>query len=377
MEKRYQNIFDQALGQVEPSEGEVAQMRQTLAAKWEAQQGKKSDPRRNHKLARVALIAAAVMLVSATMAAAAVLINANRRNVIVHMRPAEFNMYYLRDEELTVFEEDGHYYLQTNTADALIDFTGQFSDTSPYVYSYYFPKSEDNSYVPYRIDYVIGRTGDHVQCVVIPLEKGGDYTFMNGTVTPDGPGLPAVTDSPVWWRTYAYEHQGHYAYLDGWDVNTANFADSVWMQPFFLVTGGLTVDEESGAVELHLVKGETLDITDALKDGVYRLSVKGGENVILSYDESLWLGSGWEFSTEDYADTFVYGPYDHTVLAYRDGDEVRWAEFIYRPDGSLRYWMPWNCPTADDLNWLKDYAAEQGLEMNWLLTHVSEKRSTP
>lgn len=374
MEKRYQNIFDQALGQVEPSEGEVAQMRQTLAAKWEARQGKKSGPRRGHKLARVALIAAAVMLVFTTMGAAA-LINANRRTVIVSVHPYEYGLAYNSEEELGVFEQNGRYYLQTNTADEPIDFTGQFSDTSPYVYSYYFPESKDNTYVPYRVDYVIGRTGDRIHCVLVPLEKVEDYTLMNGTVTPDGPGLPGVTDSPVWWRTYAYEHQGHYAYLDGWDVNTANFADSVWMQPFFLVTGGLTVDEESGAVELHLVKGDTLDITDALKDGVYRLSVKGGENVILSYDESLWLGYGWEFSTEDYADTFVYGPYDHTVLACRDGDEVRWAEFIYRPDGSLRYWMPWNCPTADDLNWLKDYVAEQGLEMNWLLTHVSEKRS--
>lgn len=374
MEKRYQNIFEQVLGQVEPSEGEVAQMRQSLAAQWEARQGKEPGSRQGHTLARVALIAAAVMLVTATMAAA-VLINANRRTVIVSVRPSEFGLDYHSNEELGVFAENGRYYLQTNTADAPIDITGQFSDTSPYVYSYYFPKSEDNSYVPYRIDYVIGRTGDHVHCVLVSLEKAGDYAFMNGTVTSSGPGLPMITDSPVWWRTYAYEHQGHYAYLDGWDVNTANFADSAWMQPFFLVTEGLTVDEESGVVELHLVKGDTLDITDALKDGVYRLSVKGEENVILSYDESLWLGYGWEFSTKDYADTFVYGPYDHTVLACRDGDEVRWAEFIYRPDGSLRFWMPWNCPTADDLNWLEDYVAEQGLEMDWLLTHVSEKRS--
>lgn len=374
MEKRYQTIFDQALGQMEPSEGEVDRLRQTLAAQWETRQGKKSGPRRGHKLAWVALIAAAMMLVSATMAAA-VLINANRRTVIVSVRPYGYGLAYGSEDELGVFEQNGRYYLQTNTADEPIDFTGQFSDTSPYVYSYYFPESKDNTYVPYRVDYVIGRTGDHIQCVLVPLEKVEDYTLMNGTVTPDGPGHPGVTGSPAWWRTYAYEHQGHYAYLDGWDVNTANFADSVWMQPFFLVTGGLTVDEESGAVELHLVKGDTLDITDALKDGVYRLSVKGGENVILSYDESLWLGYGWEFSTEDYADTFVYGPYDHTVLACRDGDEVRWAEFIYRPDGSLRFWMPWNCPTADDLNWLGDYVAEQGLEMDWLLTHVSEKRS--
>lgn len=376
MEKRYQNIFDQALEQVEPSEGEVAQMRQTLAAKWEARQGKKAGPLRDHKLARVALIAAAVMLVFTTMGAAA-LINANRRTVIVSVRPGEYGLAYNSEEELGVFEQNGRYYLQTNAADAPIDITGQFSDTSPYVYSYYFPESEGNTYLPYRVDYVIGRTGDQVHCVLVSLEKVGDYTFMNGTVTSNGPGLPGITDSPVWWRAYAYEHQGHYAYLDGWDVNTGNFADSVWMQPFFLVTRGLAVDEESGAVELHLVRGDTLDITDALKDGVYRLSVKGGENVILSYDESLWLGYRWEFSTEDYADTFVYGPYDHTVLACRDGDEVRWAEFIYRPDGSLRYWMPWNCPTADDLNWLKDYAAEQGLEMDWLLTHVSETRSTP
>lgn len=374
MEKRYQTIFDQALGQMEPSEGEVDRLRQTLAAQWETRQGKKSGPRRGHKLARVALIAAAMMLVSATMAAA-VLINANRRTVIVSVRPYGYGLAYGSEDELGVFEQNGRYYLQTDTTAAPIEITGQFSDTSPYVYSYYFPESEDNTYVPYRVDYVIGRTGDHIQCVLVPLEKVEDYTLMNGTVTPDGPGHPGVTGSPAWWRTYAYEHQGHYAYLDGWDVNTANFADSTWMQPFFLVTGGLTVDEESGAVELHLVKGDTLDITDALKDGVYRLSVKGGENVILSYDESLWLGYGWEFSTEDYADTFVYGPYDHTVLACRDGDEVRWAEFIYRPDGSLRFWMPWNCPTADDLNWLGDYVAEQGLEMDWLLTHVSEKRS--
>lgn len=368
MTPNYRKMFDQVLKQAGPDE---AALQEKLAQNWEDQTGTEpAVPKRRKQTLRRAILAAAVIsLLCVTVVAAAV--NWNRKTIVLSVTPYEYGLAYDSRNKAAggVFEERGRYYLQLETEDEPIDITGQFSDTVPYVYTRYFPESAENEQIPSRIDYVIGGSGENIRHVIVDydFEEDGENSGLGGMVSYD------VKHCPVWWRKYLDDRHALGRYSDGYETLRQTFANEVSQQGFHWVNSGAAVDE-AGKVILT-VKGETLDITGELENGqVYLLTVKGEENVIVSYDKSRTKSDTWEWSYDDYEDTFVWGSYDHTVLVCRDGEEIRWAEFIYRPDGSLRYWLPWNCPTAGELDWLEPYATQHGFELDWLIQHAYEIR---
>lgn len=369
MERRYQTMFDQALERLGPSEEKLAAQRRELARRWESKAERRTGGRRRYFAPRALLAgAAAVCLLCVT--AVAVAANWSKKTLILSVTPYEYGLaYHSNSQETGVFEQRGRYYLQVEPQSEPIDITGQLSDTVPYVYTRYFPESAENQRVPPHVDYVIGGSGENIRHVIVDYlpEKDGEGSQIGGMVS------YGVKGCPVWWRKYLNDRGALGRYSDGYETLRETFANYVSQQGFRWVNGGAAVDEE-GRVILT-VKGEALDITGELENGqVYLLDAKGEENVIVSYDKSRTKSDRWEWSYSDYEDTLVWGTYDHAVLVCRDGGEVRWAEFIYRPDGSLRYWQPWNCPTAKELDWLEPYASAHGFELDWLVQHAYEIR---
>lgn len=367
MERRYQTMFDQALEQLGPSEAETEAARRELARRWEGKAAERTGGRRRRFAPKV-LVAGAAAVCLLCVTAVAVAVNWSQKTQILSVTPDAYGLTYdSGDREMGVFEQKGRYYLQMEPQGEPIDITGQFSDTVPYVYTRYFPESAENEWIPPRIDYVIGGSGENIRYVIVDYrsEKDWEGNQIGGMVS------YGVKYCPVWWRKYLDDRGALARYGDGYETLRNTFANEVSQQGFRWVNGGAAVDEE-GRVILT-VKGEALDITGELENGrVYALDAKGEEKVIVSYDKSRTQSDTWEWSYDDYEDTLVWGTYDHTVLVYRDGAEVRWAEFIYRPDGSLRYWLPWNCPTSEELDWLEPYAAAHGFELDWLIQHAYE-----
>lgn len=365
MKQKYSDMFAQVLRQVEPEE---TRLRAKLAEVWKEQAEKPYKRPEKRVLRRAILIAAVVSLLCVTVVAAAV-INRPRKTMVLSVSTYEYGLAYNTNHDLGVFEEGGRYYLQLEEEREPLDITGKFSDTVPYVYTRYFPESKENPRIPDHVDYVIGGTGDNIRCVIADF-CAGDSDTIGGTMAYKMKGCP------VWWRAYLDDHtaMGDERW-DGYESLRRTFANHISQQYFLWVVDGGEIDPETGRARLT-VKGETLDITDKVADGaVYLLTAKGEENIVISYDKSRTKNDSWlHWDSNLYADSFVMGTYDHTVLAFRDGDQLRWAEFIYRPDGSLRYWMPWNCPTADELDWLTDYASAHGFELDWLIQHAYEIR---
>lgn len=363
MERKYSNMFGQVLRQVEPEE---TQLRAELAEAWEEQAERPSKKGKERVLRRAILIAAVVSLLCVTVVAAAV-INRSQKTMVLSVSAYEYGLAYNTNKNQGVFEEGGRYYLQLEGEP--LDITGKFSDTVPYIYTRYFPESKENSRIPHHVDYVIGGSGDNIRCVIVDF-CADEPDAMVGSMAYKMKGCP------IWWRTYLYDQNiAGGERWDGYESLRKTFANHISQQEFRWVVDGGEIESQTGRA-LLTVKGETLDITDKVADrAVCLLTAKGEENIVASYDKSRTTSDSWlHWDSNLYADSFVMGTYDHTVLAFRDGDQLRWAEFIYRPDGSLRYWMPWNCPTADELDWLTDYASAHGFELDWLIQHAYEIR---
>ncbi|MBD5099496.1 MAG: hypothetical protein HDT35_08150 [Clostridiales bacterium] len=356
---QYRRMFDQAVEQLGPGQDKVEALRGTLARRCLEGQTKEVIPMKKHTgLLRGAVIAAVVVLMLSVTAAAVAI---GQRQQIAKISSSD---------EIGVFELDGRYYFKPTEDGELIDITGQFSDTTPYVYDPQLPPDE----VGNLTEYVIGGSGDHIGCV-LALYHEGEETFssiMMVSLT----GTSQGTGSPLWWRAYCEEHagsDGSQNFLDGFDHPGTLPSKTDCFQ---LSLDGLTVDEQTGAVILT-VNGETQDITAELDGGTpYVLTVEGREHALIAWgDESLLPDADDpdnKAATKAYYASFVYGPNTHDILVYRDGDQVRYAEFIYRQEGTLRYWTAWNCPTAAQLSWLEEYTARHGFELDWLVGHAYE-----
>ena len=367
MDRQYRRMFDQAMEQAGPDRARVDELRQSLARRCSGSEEKEVIPmKKTARSLRYVLIAAAVVaLLSAT--AAAVAIGQQRQLGKISA-----------SNEAGVFELDGRYYFKPAADSEPIDITGQFSDTVPYVYDPGLPPDEfGNLY-----KYVVGGSGGHIGCVTTISDEG--EAAFSGTYLVWGGDAKQVKGCPVWWRTHCRSLEevdtNHYVtddYRDGFD-NDLPFQECY----FTWSLDGLSVDGQTGAVTLR-VNGEERDVTGELEDGgVYVLTVAGTERNTVYMDESLRPSAALPWNTADdpelydqimaYEDSRVFVPNAHDILAYRDGAEVRYAEFIYRPDGTLRYWMPCNCPDAASLGWLEDYAAQHGYELDWLMDHAYE-----
>lgn len=376
MDRQYRKMFDQALEQLGPEQTQVDALRSELARRCQDGPTKEVIPmKKRTKLLRNAIIAAAVAaLLTATGAAVAL----GQREQVATVTGSNND---------GVYKLDGHYYFKLDAGSEPIDITGQFSDTVPYVYDPGLPADE----VGNLCQYVIGGSGDDIACVTAITHEGEDvfsgfqFAWKQGS-------RRNIGSCPIWWRTYCYSQEPLDIYhameniRDGFDndlpVNKCYFR---W------ALDSLTVDGQTSAVKLT-VNGEERDVTAELADGgVYVLSVAGAERNTVYRDESMkptppdnWPES-WTGKYDDpvylqyvadvnaYDATRIYVPNAHDILAYRDGDEVRYAEFIYRPDGTLRYWMPWNCPSTADLGWLEGYAAQHGYELDWLIRNAYER----
>lgn len=357
---RYRKTFDQALEQLGPDQAKVEAQRSALARQCFHETKEVAPMNKSKKFLRAAVIAAVVAGLLSVTAVAAVLGQQQRFAKISS------------NIDGGVFELDGRYYFKLSADSEPIDITGKFSDTVPYVYDLELPPDEHHQ----CYQYVIGGSGTEIGCVTALFNEGEDV--FSGTMMSWDHGSNQVTKGcPVWWRTYCYSFEekdttAYYMtrYRDGFsqlplDINDLSFD---W------VLDGLTADTQTGAVTLT-VKGESMDVTQAVNGGgVYVLTVDGDEMILVDDDPSLLPDPPYELDEYlAYEESCVYAPCSHDVLVYRDGDEVRYAEFVYRPDGSLRYWMPWNCPTAADLSWLEDYMTQHGYGMDWMMDHAYEE----
>lgn len=384
MDRQYRSIFDQVLEQVGPEQAQVDALRESLARRCLEGETKEVIPmKKRTKLLRNAILAAAaVALLTATGAAVAL---GQRQQVVPILAVLDSDNERgegWESDNTGVFLLDGRYYFQVTADSEPIDITGQFSDTVPFVYRREMPA--DGSNHSFRsadyMEYVIGRVGDGLHCVMVDYHDGRG----NGTLTIRGKGAPPIGDSPIWWRTYCHDN----------GVKDSQGDSSLPVNEFYytLALEGMTVDSQTGAVRLT-VNGEERDVTAEL-DGSkpYVFSVAGTERTNTVYiDKSLdpgpagdWADS-WDGDYDDpnyvqyiaelnaMEDTRVCVPNAHDILVYRDGDEVRCAEFVYRPDGTLRYWLPFNCASSADLGWLEGYTAQHGYELDWLISHTHEE----
>lgn len=396
MDRQYRKMFDQALKQLGPEQAQVDALRTELARRCQDGPMKEVIPMKKRiKLLRNALIAAAAIAMLTATGAAVTLGQRQQVGAILGVMDGDNE----RDGGYTspntgVFLLDGRYYFKVTADSEPIDITGQFSDTVPYVYTREMPKDEGEGWSSQdHLDYVIAGSGDRIYCVVTAYDGPGNMGFHGLTMAAVPGSSRMAQDCPIWWRTYCYDHDmaGPDSFIrdmrDGFD--TSDLPSNEYY--FRWALDSLTVDGQTGAVTLSVL-GEERDITAGLAGGgVYLLTVAGTERNTVYRDESMepdppdnwpesWTGEyddpnliQYWAELEAWDATRIYVPNAHDILAYRDGDEVRYAEFIYRPDGTLRYWMPWNCPTAADLGWLEEYTAQHGWELDWLMTHAYEK----
>lgn len=370
---RYRKMFDQALEQTGPDMARIQEQRTALARRFhESKQEEVIPMKKSTKLVRNAiLIAATVALLSVSAVAIAI----GQRQPVAQMINVLDGS---ETDEIGVFELDGRYYFQLTEDSEPIDITGQFSDTVPYVYTQEMPNNHDSldwAKSSERMDYVIGGSGDHIVCVLAAYYEGD--TSFHGTMRC---GRLRGWNCPIWWRTYCYNCQGgtYDAYMEDY-IDTLDSPVRFSDLYFKWMLDGLTVKEGTGAVTLT-VNGEERNIElDGGKP--YVLTVAGTERNTVYLDSSLRPSAPIPWDTTDpeiydqciaYEDSRVFAPNAHDIVVVRDGEEVRYAEFVYRPDGTLRYWMPWNCPTLDDLGWLEDYAVQHGYDMDWLVRNVYE-----
>ena len=361
---RYRKMFDQAVKQLGPERDRVDALRTELARRCpDGQEKEVVAMKKRTKLLRSALIAAAVIaLLTATGAAVAL----GQREQIAMVTG---------DREGGVYRLDGRYYFKLDTDSEPIDITGQFSDTVPYVYDPELPPDEvGNLYT-----YVVGGSGDDIGCITAIKSEGEDVFSGFQLVWTEN---QRMAGCPIWWRTYCYSQEA----LDTSGVMRYcrdGFNEDSWHDVLFdWALDSLDADAGTGAVTLT-VKGEVRDITAELDGGrLYVLAVDGDERVLVEDDPSLLPDHEPPYYWQDpeewekllaYEDSCVYAPCTHEVLVCRDGDEVRYAEFVYRPDGTLRYWMPWNCPSSAELGWLEEYAAQHGFGMDWLMDNAFEQ----
>lgn len=393
MDRQYRRMFDQALKQMGPGQAQVDALRGSLARRCLDGETKEVKPmKKRTKLLRNAILAAAAVALLTVTGAAVALGQRQQVGTIVGVMDGDNE----QDGGYTspntgVFLLDGRYYFKLTVDSEPIDITGQFSDTVPYVYTREKPKdgSANWSTSSDHMDYIIAGSGEKIYCVVASYEDSGNESFSGYSMTATQGVSYMAKDCPIWWRTYCYDHNvaGSFVqdYRDGFD------RDLPTPECYFRwALDSLAVNGQTGAVTLT-VGGETRDITAELADGgVYVLTVAGTERNTIYRDESMepdppgdWAET-WDGDYDDpnliqywaeleaWDATRIYVPNAHDILVCRDGDEVRYAEFIYRPDGTLRYWMPWNCPSSADLGWLEGYAAQHGWEMDWLMTHAYE-----
>ncbi|MBD5134241.1 MAG: hypothetical protein HDT38_07215 [Clostridiales bacterium] len=361
---RYRKMFDQAVEQLGPGQDKVDALRGSLARRCPNGQGKEAVPMKKRAgFLRVAVaVAAVVLLLSATAAAVAL---GERRQVAK----------IWESDETGVFLLDGRYYFKPDEDGETIDITGRFSDTVPYVYDAAPPDESGR-----RVEYVIGSVGDDVHCVTACFGAGEAYP--NGFQLAWSAGTSHLEEGcPVWWRTYCYAFEEKAEAWHMWDQRDM-FNAATRDVTFNWVLDDLTVDGQTGAAALT-VKGETMDITRELEDGgLYVLPVDGDELIVVDDDPSLLPDHEPPYHMDDpeelamvlaYEESLVYAPCGHEVLVCRDGDQLRWAEFVYRPDGTLRYWMPFNCPSSAELGWVEEYAGRHGYEMDWLVANAFEQ----
>lgn len=363
MDRQYRKMFDQALEQAGPEQAQVDALRSELARRCLDGEAKEVIPhmKKRTKLLRNAVIAAvAAALLTATGAAVAL----GERQQVALTGSGEGGIYRL----------DGRYYFKLDADSEPIDITGQFSDTVPYVYDPGLPADEvGNLYT-----YVVGGSGDDIGCITAITNEGEDvFTGFQAAWTKNW----GITVCPIWWRTYCYSQEpldtsGVMRYCrDGFTTDSSSDVLFDW------VLDSLDADAGTGAVTLT-VKGEERDVTVGLDGGrLYVLAVDGDEKVLVDDDPSLLPDHEPPYYWQDpeewekllaYDASCVYAPCTHEVLVCRDGDQLRWAEFVYHPDGTLRYWLPFNCPSSAELGWLGEYAARHGYEMDWLVANTCE-----
>lgn len=393
MDRQYRKMFDQALEQLGPEQAQVDALRSELARRCQDGPTKEVIPvKKRTKLVRNAIIAAAAAaLLTATGAAVAL---GQQQQVVPIIAVMEDDNQRGRGYTSTntgVYLLDGRCYFKVTADSEPIDITGQFSDTVPYVYTREMPKdgSTDWATSSDHLDYVIAGSGDKLYCIVVSYDGPGNEG-CSGSMSSALQGVGLVKGCPIWLRTYDYEHRSELdRTLNRLEISEQDLPLGEFY--FRLALDSLTVDGQTGAVTLSVL-GEERDITAELAGGgVYLLTVAGTERNTIYRDESKkpdppgdWAET-WDGDYDDpnfvqywaevnaWEATRIYVPNAHDILAYRDGDEVRYAEFIYRPDGTLRYWMPWNCPSSADLGWLEEYAAQHGYELDWLMTHAYEE----
>lgn len=382
MDRQYRRMFDQALEQLGPEQAQVEALRTQLARR--CQDGPTKEVihmKKRTKLMRNAIIAAAVVAMLTATGAAVALGQRQQAVPIAAILEGDHEPGKWTSESTGVFLLDGRYYFQMTVDSEPIDITGQFSDTVPYVYRREMPA--DDSTDMFRsaeyMEYVIGSVGDGFYSMMIPFYEYGP----NGSVGIRGDGVPALDESPIWWRTYCYDN----GMKDRWGDSALPSKEQCY---YILALEGMTVDSRTGAVRLS-VNGEERDVTAELDGGKpYVFSVAGTERTAVYRDDSLeptlgdWADT-WDGDYNDpnfvqywaevdaWEDTTIFVANAHDILVYRDGDEVRCAEFVYRPDGTLRYWLPFNCASSANLGWLEEYAAQHGWELDWLISHVHEE----
>lgn len=327
MERDYRRMFEQALRQVQPDQAREDALRAQLARRWtERAQGEKAPGRKRGKLLRSAVLAAAVAAALTVTVAAEVA----ARQPVALLAMAEVRedgcIAFDAPENVGVFRIKDRYYLQVTEDGEPIDITGQFSETVPYVY---VRELEEESSGYDCLKYVVGGCGDRIAAWILMHDAHAQEGDLEGRLIY---GNRAELD-PIWWRTYCYENYapGTWKSLGGYNHKELR-----------LVMEGWTADAGAQRVTMT-IKGGEVDITQQLSaDEPYILPVEGEERSPTGFNR-------------------------HEVLAYRDGDQVRYAEFVYTPEGKLQFWMPFNCPSAAQLDWLEGYVAEHGWTLDKLM----------
>lgn len=327
MERNYRRMFEQALEQTQPDRVREEALRAELARRWteRAQRGK-APGRRQGKLLRNAVLAAAVVAALTVTVAAEVA----ARQPVALLAMAEVRedgcIAFDAPVNVGVFRIKDRYYLQVTEDGEPIDITGQFSETVPYVYV----RELDGKSSGYDcLKYVLGGSGDRIAGWILMHDPDAQEGDLEGRLIY---GNRAELD-PIWWRTYCYEN-----YAPGTWEGLGGYND----RELRLVMEGWTADAGAQRVTMT-VKGGEVDITQELgAGGPYLLTVEGEERSPTGFNR-------------------------HEVLACRDGDQVRYAEFVYTPEGKLQFWMPFNCPSAAQLSWLEGYVAEHGWTLDKLM----------
>ena len=360
MEQDYRRMFEQAVRQAQPDPARTDALRAELAQRC-AETGRRTPPgRKRGKLLRNVLVAAAVAAALTVTVAAEVI--ARQPVALVAMAEVREDGCIAFDAPVNVgvYRIKDRYYLQVTEDGEPIDITGQFSETVPYVYV----RELDGKSSGYDcLKYVLGGSGDRIAAWILmhdPEAQEGDLEcrLIYGN---------RVELDPIWWRTYCYEN-----YAPGTWRSLGGYND----RELRLVMEGWTADAGAQRVTIT-VKGEEVDITQQLSAGeLYILPVEGEERSLIGRDETLIAGcpTPWDMSDPEvaakvraYEDSAVYGYNRHEVLACRDGDQVRYAEFVYTPEGRLQFWMPFNCPSAAQLDWLEGYVTQHGWTLDKLM----------